>query len=82
MDIVKDFLLQAVLITIPMLGLQLPLDKKKKALMALLWGMALIICMYFPVYYGLDYRLDLRVIPLLLGFLYGGYAVGGFLTAI
>jgi two-component system sporulation sensor kinase B len=38
--------------------------------------------MCFPAIYGLGYRLDIRIIPLLLGTLYGGIGTGIFLSAV
>ncbi|MBB3112800.1 two-component system sporulation sensor kinase B [Paenibacillus phyllosphaerae] len=82
MDVIKDFLLQIALVAMPVFGFQLPWEKNKKLIMVLLWGLTLLICMSFPIYYGEGYRLDLRVIPLMLAFLYGGTGSGALLAAL
>ncbi|TYP78236.1 sensor histidine kinase [Paenibacillus methanolicus] len=82
MNVIKDFLLQVALIAMPVFGHQMPWEKNKKAIMTVLWGIALVACMTFPVGYGMQFRLDIRIIPLLLGFLYGGIGTGLSLTAL
>jgi len=50
--------------------------------MTILWGISILLCMSFPVSSGQNVRLDLRVIPLLLGILYGGFWSGIFLSVL
>lgn len=50
--------------------------------MTILWGISIIACMSFPVLFGQNARLELRIIPLLLGTLYGGFLPGIFLSAL
>ncbi|MFY4775757.1 ATP-binding protein [Metabacillus sp. RGM 3146] len=57
-------------------------DKNRKVIMFILWGISIIFCMSFPVSFGQNGRLDLRIIPLLLGSLYGGFLPCIFLSAI
>lgn len=82
MNVIKDFLLQIALIAMPVFGHQMPWEKNKRAIMTVLWGIALVACMSFPVHYGGQFRLDIRIVPLLLGFLYGGAGTGLALTAL
>ncbi|MFC4104173.1 ATP-binding protein [Paenibacillus xanthanilyticus] len=82
MNVIKDFLLQIALIAMPVFGHQMPWEKNKRTIMTVLWGIALVACMTFPVNYGIQFRLDIRIIPLLLGFLYGGPGTGLALTAL
>ncbi len=88
MTIIKDLLLQLTLIALPifiyhtLVYERLRNDKTQKLVMSALWGLSLLLCMSFPAHYGLDYRLDIRVIPLLMGTLYGGIRTGIFLAAL
>ncbi|WHX98560.1 histidine kinase dimerization/phospho-acceptor domain-containing protein [Neobacillus sp. DY30] len=56
--------------------------KNRKVIMTMLWGLSIIACMSFPVVFGENARLELRIIPLLLGALYGGFFSGIFLSAL
>ncbi len=56
--------------------------KYRKVLIALLPGTAMLLCMTFPFNVLGGYKYDLRVIPLLLGILYGGYASGILLSTV
>ncbi len=47
-----------------------------------MWGITIIACMSFPVVFGQNARLELRIIPLLFGTLYGGFLSGIFLSAL
>jgi two-component system sporulation sensor kinase B len=88
MTMIKDFLLQLMLIALPMfinhefVNGRFRNDKTQKLVMSALWGLSLIFCMSFPASFGPDYRLDIRVIPLLIGTLYGGIRTGIFLAAL
>jgi two-component system sporulation sensor kinase B len=50
--------------------------------MSILWGISILFCMSFPVSFGQNARLELRIIPLLFGSLYGGFWPGIFLSAL
>lgn len=49
---------------------------------AILPMIAIILCMIFPVYVSENFFWDLRLIPFILGGLYGGYKLGSFLLFI
>jgi two-component system, sporulation sensor kinase B len=88
MSIIKDFLLQLMFIFIPIfiyytfITERVKNDKNKKVIMTIIWGISIIACMSFPVVFGQNARLELRIIPLLLGTLYGGLWPGIFLSAL
>ncbi|WP_257984268.1 ATP-binding protein [Neobacillus cucumis] len=50
--------------------------------MTILWGISIIFCMSFPVNFGHNARVELRIIPLLFGSLYSGFWSGIFLSAL
>jgi two-component system sporulation sensor kinase B len=88
MTMIKDFLLQLMLIALPifiyhtLVNERLRNDKTQKVVLSALWGLSLIFCMSFPASFGPGYRLDIRIIPLLMGTLYGGIRTGIFLSAL
>jgi two-component system sporulation sensor kinase B len=88
MTMIKDFLLQLTLIALPMfiyhtfVNERLRHDKIQKLVLSALWGLSLILCMSFPANFGPDYHLDIRIVPLLMGTLYGGTGTGIFLAAL
>lgn len=88
MSIIKDFLLQLTFMVIPIfiyytfITERVKTDKNRKIVMTMLWGLSIIACMSFPVVFGQNARLELRIIPLLLGTLYGGFLPGIFLSAL
>ncbi|MBV7507677.1 sensor histidine kinase [Bacillus sp. sid0103] len=88
MSIIKDFLLQLTFMVIPIfiyytfLTEKVKSDKNRKVIMSILWGISILFCMSFPVSFGENARLELRIIPLLLGTLYGGFWPGIFLSAL
>lgn len=57
-------------------------SKNRNLIMSVLWGISILFCMSFPVDFGENARLELRIIPLLLGTLYGGVWPGIFLSAL
>ncbi|WP_449539541.1 ATP-binding protein [Ferdinandcohnia sp. Marseille-Q9671] len=79
MSIIKDFLLQLTVIVIPIfvyftfIKERVKSDAKRNVLMSILWGVSILLCMLFPVNFAENARLDLRIIPLLFGSLYGGF---------
>jgi two-component system, sporulation sensor kinase B len=88
MSIIKDFLLQLTVMLIPIfiyytfITERVETDKNRKVIMTILWGISIIACMSFPVVFGQNARLELRIIPLLLGTLYGGFLPGLFLSVL
>ncbi|MDQ0244159.1 two-component system sporulation sensor kinase B [Bacillus fengqiuensis] len=58
------------------------IKKKRKFVIFFLAAFTIILCMSFPFSVLPGYVYDLRIIPLLLGMLYGGYLVGGILTGV
>ncbi|ULT54417.1 HAMP domain-containing histidine kinase [Neobacillus drentensis] len=50
--------------------------------MSILWGISILFCMSFPVDFGENARIELRIIPFLLGTLYGGVWPGIFLSVL
>ena len=88
MNLIKDLLLQLTLIVLPMFTYhtffaeKFTKEKMEKLVMTALWGLSVIFCMSFPATYGPGYRLDLEIIPLLLGTLYSGYRNGIFLAIV
>jgi two-component system, sporulation sensor kinase B len=88
MSIIKDFLLQLTFMLIPIfiyytfITERVKNNKNRKVTMTILWGISIIACMSFPVVFGQNARLELRIIPLLLGTLYGGFLPGIFLSVL
>jgi two-component system, sporulation sensor kinase B len=88
MSIIKDFLLQLTFMLIPIfiyytfITERIKNDKNRKVIMTILWGISIMACMSFPVIFGQNARLELRIIPLLLGTLYGGLWPGIFLSVL
>lgn len=87
---VKDLLLQVLLIIVPIFIFHMfyaekmkYVDQRKKSwFYTLLNGIAIILCMSFPVDIGAESRFDLKGIPLLIGVLYGGYETATILSLI
>ncbi|MER2061250.1 MAG: ATP-binding protein [Niallia sp.] len=88
MSIIKDFLLQLALMVVPIfINFSIVLErvkshKKRNIIMSILWGISILFCMSFPVNLGQNVRLDLRIVPLILGSLYGGFWSSIFLSAL
>jgi two-component system, sporulation sensor kinase B len=88
MSIIKDFLLQLTFMLIPIfiyytfITERVKNYKNREVTMTILWGISIIACMSFPVVFGQNARLELRIIPLLLGTLYGGFLPGIFLSVL
>jgi two-component system, sporulation sensor kinase B len=88
MSIIKDFLLQLTVMVIPIfvyftfITERVTSVKNRKIIMSILWGISILFCMSFPVIFGESARLELRIIPLLFGTLYGGFWPGIFLSAL
>jgi two-component system sporulation sensor kinase B len=85
---IKDFLLQLTLVALPIFIYhtfvieKLRKDKTQKLVLSALWGLSLLFCMSFPASVGPDPddHLDIRIVPLLMGTLYGGVGTGIFLA--
>lgn len=88
MSILKDFLLQLTFMVIPIFIYytftyeRVKSSRNRAVIMTFLWGISILFCMSFPVIFGQNARLELRVIPLLFGTLYGGFWPGIFLSAL
>jgi two-component system, sporulation sensor kinase B len=88
MSIIKDFLFQLTLMVIPIfihftfIAEKVKSGKNRNVIMTILWGISILLCMSFPVNFGQNARLELRIIPLLFGTLYGGFWPGIFLSAL
>lgn len=88
MDIVRDFLLQISLTAVLILTYEVLLagrdwkDGHSRTLMTLMYGVALVFCMTFPAYSDSLIRMDIRIVPLLLGTLYGGARTGLILSGL
>ncbi len=87
LNFAKDFMLQLAAITTLIFAYQVffagrpRLDRGKIAL-NVLFGLSTLLCMTFPAVFASDYRVDIRIVPLLLGTLYGGPLTGIFLSAV
>jgi two-component system, sporulation sensor kinase B len=86
----KDLLFQVVVILFPVLlyysfftpnGYQLK-KKEKKIMIASLTSISVMLCMSFPVAFGDETILDLRSVPWLIAFFYGGNVVGVIVTLV
>ncbi|WP_173114586.1 sensor histidine kinase [Paenibacillus qinlingensis] len=87
MNIVKDFLLQFAFIATLVFTFQTFFAAKSernrqhiKVIQAVLLAVAIVLCMSFPAYITDNIRLDIRIVPLLLGTLYAGWRTGVFLS--
>ncbi|MFP7471396.1 ATP-binding protein [Niallia taxi] len=87
MSILKDFLLQMTLMVLPIfiyftiITERVKSERNKTILMTVLWGISILLCMSFPLNFG-ENRLDIRIIPLLFGALYGGFWPGILLSGL
>lgn len=86
----KDLLFQVVVILVPVLlyyalfnpkGYQLTVAKNK-IVVGIFSSVSIILCMSFPVYFESGTILDLRSVPWLLAFFYGGNLVGFLVTIV
>jgi sensor histidine kinase YesM len=88
LNILKDFLLQLMFIATLIFAYQIffaeRFERKKyeKIILTVLFGLSILLVMSFPVNFTSDYRVDIRIVPLLLGTLYGGWGTGITLTAL
>lgn len=88
LSIVKDFLLQMSFVAGVILTYQIFLRDKLKSsrlaqiLHAVLFGISLLLCMSFRAHINHTLALDIRIVPLLLGTLYGNRRTGVFLSLV
>lgn len=88
MYIVKDLLLQLAIVATIIFTFQIffaeKLERSSHAgiVQAVLFGISILLCMSFPAYIDSGVRIDIRIVPLLLGTLYGGWRTGLFLSAL
>jgi len=86
MDNIKDFSLQLALIATVIFTYQIFFAERSernnqvKIILSVLLGLSILLCMSFPTYIIPGVRLDIRIVPLLLGTLYGGWRTGLFLS--
>jgi len=89
LNIIKDSLLQLSLITTLIFAFQVTFVERgavertlyMKILFTCLAGLSVILCMSFPIEITPHFRMDFRLVLLLLGTFYGGLGPGLFLTA-
>lgn len=87
-NIIKDFLLQLAFIASLIFTFQIFVVQRSernnhvKITLAVLFGLAILLCMSFPAYINSNVRIDIRIVPLLLGTLYGGLRTGVVLSAV
>jgi len=88
MGIIKDFFLQLAFISTLIFTFQLVYagrsekESRIKFILLVLLGLSILLCMSFPAYTSSNSRLDIRIVPLLLGTLYGGWRTGIFLSVL
>jgi two-component system sporulation sensor kinase B len=86
MNIIKDYLFQLALVSIQILVYHTFFTKKakkkrkEKLAFSLLCGLSILLCMSFPT--NSTSAVDIRIVPLLLGTLYGGMRTGLFLSTV
>jgi sensor histidine kinase YesM len=86
--IIKDFMLQLTLIAALVFTYQIFFAERSESsrryrfILPALMGLSILLCMSFPAYINSNIHLDIRVIPLLLGTLYGGWRSGLVLAAL
>ncbi|MDQ6418452.1 histidine kinase [Paenibacillus sp. LHD-117] len=84
----KDFLLQVAMVATLVYTYQIffaeRYERKQhvKLILTVLLGLSILFCMTFPAYVNAQFRIDIRIVPLLLGALYGGWRTGLFLCAL
>ncbi len=84
MFLVKDILLQLFFIIVPILFLEIGLIRKNeqayhftnRLLFAASSALSILLCMSFPITIDGGLQYDLRSIPIVISFLYGGYGLG------
>ncbi|MFB9276252.1 sensor histidine kinase [Cohnella cellulosilytica] len=88
MNVLKDFLTQmAIIATIVSISQIFNAGRRSdkprsNVILSAAMGLAILLCMSFPAYMAQGIRLDIRIVPLLLGTLYGGTGAGLALSAL
>jgi sensor histidine kinase YesM len=88
MNFIKDFLLQLAFITTLIFTFQIFFAERSernnhvKIILTVLMGVSILLCMSFPAYLNANVHMDIRIVPLLLGTLYGGWRTGIVLSAL
>ncbi|MCR2807978.1 sensor histidine kinase [Paenibacillus soyae] len=88
MNILEDLLLQMAFVVTLIFAFQLfysigfGRSKYFRLTQALLFGVALVLCMTFPVHVTDQLSIDIRIVPLLLGTFYGGFETTLFLSLL
>ncbi len=88
MYIFEDLLLQLAIVATLIFTFQIffveKLERSSHAgiVQAVLFGISILLYMSFPAYIDSGVRIDIRIVPLLLGTLYGGWRTGLFLSAL
>jgi len=88
MNILEDLLLQVAFVVTLIFAFQLYYSigfgrfKYFRLTQALLFGVALVLCMTFPVHVTDQLTIDIRIVPLLLGTFYGGFETTLFLSLL
>jgi sensor histidine kinase YesM len=86
-NFIKDFLLQLAIIATLIFTFQIFFAERSernhvKIILTLLMGLSILLSMSFPAYLNSNVHMDIRIIPLLLGTLYGGLRTGIVLSAL
>lgn len=82
MVIFEDFLLQLTVIATLIFTFQIffaersERDRRVKFVLSALFGISILLCMSYPIHITSTIHIDIRIIPLLLGTLYGGLRTG------
>lgn len=88
MAIFKDFLLQLTVIATLIFTFQIffaersERDQRVKVVLSALFGVSILLCMSYPIPVTSTIHIDIRIIPLLLGTLYGGWRTGIVLSVL
>jgi two-component system, sporulation sensor kinase B len=83
--VIKDFIINLFIIVmtiIPTFTYRSQEQKGGQVILTLTFSVALVLCMSFPFTVFPGHMYDLRLIPLLIGILYGGWKTGGFLALV
>ncbi|MCD9025033.1 sensor histidine kinase [Cohnella silvisoli] len=88
MNLIKDFILQLAFIATLIFTLQIFFAERSerngqmRIILSVIFGLSILLCMTFPVYVSSNVHMDIRIVPLLLGTLYGGLRTGILLCAL
>jgi sensor histidine kinase YesM len=88
MNYLKDFSLQLAFIATLIFTFQIFFAERSernnhvKIILTVLMGLSILLCMSFPAYLSSSVHMDIRIVPLMLGTLYGGWRTGIVLSAL